>query len=158
MKAATLHQIKKELETYAPKKIMELTLRLIKYKTENKELISYLLFDEDDLAGYISDLREDISAMFTDIRYLPSYQVKRVLKKALKFITRYAKYTNTKETEAELLLHFCSLMREQSLQRNSNKVISVIYYKQLEKVEKMLPALHEELQYDYKDKIEVLRK
>lgn len=158
MKAATLHQIKKELETYAPKKIMDLTLRLIKYKTENKELISYLLFDEDDLAGYISDLREDISAMFTDIRFLPSYQIKRVLKKALKFITRYAKYTNVKETEAELLLHFCSLMREHSLLRNTNKVISVIFYKQLEKVEKMLPGLHEELQYDYKDKIETLRK
>ena len=60
MKAATLHQIKKELETSSPKRIMDLTLRLIKYKTENKELISYLLFDEDDLAGYIADLRFQI--------------------------------------------------------------------------------------------------
>jgi hypothetical protein len=158
MKAATLHQIKKELETYAPKKIMELTLRLIKYKTENKELISYLLFDEDDLAGYIADLRDDVSVMFDDIHSFPPYQTKRGVRKALKFISRYSKYTNAKETESELLLHLCGLMKEKGMIRNSNKVISGIYYKQLEKVEKMLPVLHEELQYDYKQKIEYLRK
>ncbi len=158
MKAATLHQIKKELETSSPKRIVDLILRLIKYKTENKELISYLLFDEDDLAGYIADLRDEISAIFDDIQPFPPYQTKRGLRKALKFISRYSKYTNVKETESELLIHFCSLLKDKGLLRNSNKVISGIFYKQLEKVEKMLPVLHEELQYDYKQKIEYLRK
>ena len=158
MKAATLHQIKKELETSSPKRIMDLTLRLIRYKTENKELISYLLFDEDDLAGYIADLRDEVSVMFDDIHLFPPYHTKRGVRKALKFISRYSKYTNAKETESELLLHLCSLMKQNGMIRNSNKVISGIYYKQLEKVEKMLPVLHEELQYDYKQKIEYLRK
>lgn len=158
MKAATLHQIKKELETSSPKRIMDLALRLIKFKTENKELISYLLFDEDDLAGYIADLRDEVSVMFDEIHPFPPYQTKRGVRKVLKFISRYSKYTNAKETESELLLHFCGLMRQNGMIRSSNKVISGIYYKQLEKVEKMLPVLHEELQYDYKQKIEYLRK
>jgi hypothetical protein len=84
MKAATLHQIKKELETSSPKRIMDLTLRLIKYKTENKELISYLLFDEDDLAGYIADLRDEVSVMFDDIHPFPPYQTKRGRQKSTK--------------------------------------------------------------------------
>jgi len=158
MKAASLHQIKKELETYSPQKMLDITLKLIKHKTENKEFVSYLLFDENDLAGYIFDLREDITGMLTDIRYLPGYQIKKILRKALKFITRYSRYTHAKETDAELLLHFCSLMKENGLLRNTNKAITVIFYKQLEKVEKMLPVLHEELQFDYHQKIEALRK
>ena len=97
---------------------MDLTLRLIKYKTENKELISYLLFDEDDLAGYIADLRDEVSVLFDDIHPFPPYQTKRGVRKALKFISRYSKYTNAKETESELLLHLCSLMKQNGMIRN----------------------------------------
>ena len=73
MKAATLIQIKKELETISPQKLMALSLRLIKYKTENKELISYLLFDEDDQATYISDIKYEITEILNPIKNMPPY-------------------------------------------------------------------------------------
>ncbi|MBL0099285.1 MAG: hypothetical protein IPP49_03845 [Saprospiraceae bacterium] len=81
MKAATLHQIKKELETSSPQRVMDLILKLIKYKSENKELISYLLFDQDDLSTYIADLREEVSTMLGDVEKLLPYMVKRTLRK-----------------------------------------------------------------------------
>jgi hypothetical protein len=158
MKAATLHQIKKEFESSTPKRIMELALRLIRYKTENKELISYLLFDESDVPGYISDLKTDLSAILQDINQLPPYQVKRCLRKALKFIGRYSKYTAMKETEAELLIHFCKVVKETGTLRYPNKMIASIYTKQVEKIEKMLPVLHEELQFDYTSIIRELKR
>ncbi|HMU02312.1 MAG TPA: hypothetical protein PJ990_01755 [Saprospiraceae bacterium] len=158
MKAATVHQIKKELETSSPQRVLSLLLRVIKSKTENKELISYLLFDEDNLSGYIADLREDVSELLKDVKYLPSYQVKRSLRKALKFITKYAKYTGAKETEAELLVHLCKLMQGQGLASGPNKMANSIYAKQVEKVEKLIPFLHEELQFDYKEELVGLKK
>ncbi len=158
MKAATLHQIKKELETTSPQKILSLLLKMIKSKTENKELISYLLFDEDNLSGYIADLKEDLTELLKDIKYIPPYQAKRSLRKALKFITKYVKYTGVKETEAELLIHFCIIMQTQGLASGSNKVANSIYTKQIEKIEKLIPSLHEELRIDYQEEVRELKK
>lgn len=158
MKAATLHQIKKELETSSPQRVLALLMRIIKSKTENKELVSYLLFDEDNLSGYIADLKEDVTELLNDIKYLAPYQAKRSLRKALKFITKYAKYTGVKETEAELLMHFCKIMQTQGLASGSNKIANNIYAKQIEKIEKLVPALHEELRFDFKEELVNLKK
>ncbi|MBK8347521.1 MAG: hypothetical protein IPL08_07790 [Saprospiraceae bacterium] len=157
MKAATLHQIKKELETSSPQRVMDLILKLIKYKSENKELISYLLFDQDDLSTYIADLREEVSTMLGDVEKLLPYMVKRTLRKTLRFITKFSKYTGSKEVEAELLVHFCKIIKEKGIVRYSNKMISGIYYKQLEKIEKLILSLHEELQFDYTEALRKLK-
>lgn len=158
MKAATLHQIKKELETSSSQRVLSLLMRIIKSKTENKELISFLLFDEDNLSGYITDLRADVTELLKDVKYLPPYQVKRSLRKALKFISKYAKYTGAKETEAELLMHLCKIMQAEGITSGTNKIAHNIYSKQIEKVEKLIPLLHEELRFDYKEEISNLRK
>ncbi|MFZ1456022.1 MAG: hypothetical protein WAT46_08265, partial [Saprospiraceae bacterium] len=123
MKAATLHQIKKELETIAPQKLMALTLRLIKFKTENKELISYLLFDDFDQAGYISDIKYEVTESLSNIKSLSPYLVKRALRKALKVITKYSKYMGSKDAEAELLIHFCNHVYNQGISRHTHKTV-----------------------------------
>ena len=158
MKAATLNQIRKELETSSHKRVLEIALRLIRFKSENKELISYLLFDSDDLSGYIADVKYELSEMFNQFYLQSPNQIKRSLRRALKFISRYSKYTQVKETEAELLIYFCNLMNEKGLIKYHNKVNTTIYNKQLDKVEKMLPVLQEELQVDYRHILTLLRK
>ena len=42
MKAATVKEIKTELENLSPAALLPLTLRLAKFKKENKELLTYL--------------------------------------------------------------------------------------------------------------------
>ena len=54
MKAATIHEIKQELSTVKPVDLVELCLRLGKFKKENKELLTYLLFEAHDEHGYIT--------------------------------------------------------------------------------------------------------
>ena len=44
MKAASLKLIKTELDLLHPEKVKDLCLQLIKFKKENKELLSYLLY------------------------------------------------------------------------------------------------------------------
>lgn len=158
MKAATLNQIKKELETISPQKLMALTLKLIKYKMDNKELISYLLFDEDDMAGYIADIKLEVSEMLSEIKYLSPYMAKRTLRKTLKLIGKYIKYTGSKDAEAELLVHFCKLLHQNGISRYTHKSVLTIYTNTIEKIKKLLPIVHEELRFDYEQEILTLQK
>ena len=41
MKPATVHQLKRELQTRTPDELLQLCLRLAKFKKENKELLTY---------------------------------------------------------------------------------------------------------------------
>ncbi|MEM9142481.1 MAG: hypothetical protein AAGA86_05795, partial [Bacteroidota bacterium] len=54
MKAATVAQLKKELQHRPPDELLQLCLRLARFKKENKELLTYLLFEAHDEAGYIA--------------------------------------------------------------------------------------------------------
>ena len=45
MKAASLQEIKEELNQLDPIKVRDLCLRLGRFKKENKELLTYLLFE-----------------------------------------------------------------------------------------------------------------
>ena len=53
MKAASAQDIKAALKESDQKQLVELCLRLTRYKKENKELLSFLLFEADDLSNYI---------------------------------------------------------------------------------------------------------
>ena len=45
MKAATLNELRKELQALSSKELVEICLRLAKYKKESKELLTYLIFE-----------------------------------------------------------------------------------------------------------------
>ena len=48
MKAATVSRIKKDISIKNHDELVELCLRLAKFKKENKELLTYLLYEADD--------------------------------------------------------------------------------------------------------------
>ena len=48
MKFASLSEIRKELQMLPPKRLQELCLRIARYKKENKELLAFLLFEDDN--------------------------------------------------------------------------------------------------------------
>ena len=56
MKAASIHELQKELKELEQKQVMELCIRLAKYKKENKEFLSYLLFEAHDEKAYIKNI------------------------------------------------------------------------------------------------------
>jgi hypothetical protein len=49
MKSATSAEIKSELKKSSPTRLVELCLRLARYKKENKEMLTFLLIEADDL-------------------------------------------------------------------------------------------------------------
>jgi hypothetical protein len=67
MNPASIEDIKKELKELPPKKVLDLTLRLARFKKENKELLTYLLFESHDEAGYIKALEADMDEQFAGV-------------------------------------------------------------------------------------------
>ena len=54
MKAATIHEIKAELTTLKAAQLMALCLRLSRFRKENKELLTYLLFEAHNEGDYVA--------------------------------------------------------------------------------------------------------
>ena len=64
MKAASISQLKEELNVLSQKEVVALCLRLAKYKKENKELLAYLLFDAHDVEGYLQTIKNEMNDAF----------------------------------------------------------------------------------------------
>ncbi len=157
MKAASISQIKKELKHKSQEEILELCLRLVRYKKENKELLSYLMFEEYNEQGYITDIKEEIDESFTEINRNSYFYIKKSVRKIQRTIKKYIKYSKKKETEVELLMYFCKKLRDMKPSIDNNVALFNIYYKQKESIKKTIKSLHEDLQYDYDIEMEELK-
>jgi hypothetical protein len=156
MKPVTVSVLKQELKTHSQHELIELCLKLAKFKKENKELLTYLLYDAEDEDGYIREIKEEVDLGFEEINKANLYYIKKGCRKNLKQIKKYIRYSKKKETEAELLLYFCIKIKElQPKQRSSQQMINM-YERQLAMATKAMSTLHEDLQYDFKLEIEQL--
>lgn len=156
MKASTVHEIKQELAARKPAQLAELCLRLARFKKENKELLTYLLFEAGDEEGYIRSVKAEIDELFTTINLSHLYFAKKTLRKIVRVINKYARYSAEKQTEIELRLHFCATLKASGIPFTRNTIITNLYDGQLKKVRTLLATLHEDLQYDYLKEVNAL--
>jgi hypothetical protein len=149
MKAATISELKSELTNIPAEQLTELCIRLAKFKKENKELLTYLLFEAFDEPAFIVQIKKDMLQQFEEINRSSLYFVKKSLRKILRTLNKYIRYTGSAETEVELLLYFCSTLKNSGIAYEQNPVIKNMYQNQLKKTEKTIAAMHEDLQYEY---------
>jgi len=131
-------------------------MRLAKYKKENKELLTYLLFEANDEEAYIEGVKREINLGFEGMNRSNLYFAKKSIRKTLRITNKYIKYSGSKQTEVELLIYFCRTLKDYNLPLKSSTVLSNLYQKQLQRIRKALSSLHEDMQYDYKDDLESL--
>jgi hypothetical protein len=156
MKTASVAELKKKLSDMPPKVLKELCLRLVKYKKENKELLTYLLFSADDEEGYIREIKEEMDEAFGEINSTNLYWAKKSIRKILRLATKYIKYSGNKQTEVEVLLYFCRMMLDSGIKFKSSTTLLNLYERQVVKINKALSTLHEDLQYDYADELQAI--
>jgi len=156
MKAATIHELKLELSNLPAEQLADLCIRLAKFKKENKELLTYLLFEAFDEQAYIENIKTEVEAQFQDMNTSNLYFVKKSLRKILRSITKYIRYTGSPETEVKLLLFFCSTLKNSGIPIEKNPVIKNMYLAQLKKTAKTIAGMHEDLQYEYVREMEKL--
>ena len=149
MKAASLKEIKNELKSKSPEELLNICLQISKFKKENKELLTYLLFEASNENGYIEEVKHQIKIQFESLNQSTYYLVKKSVRKVLRNCKKYIRYSKKPQTEIEILIYFCSELAELSEQHYQNTTLITIYSKQLEIVRKKIEKLHEDLQYDY---------
>jgi hypothetical protein len=149
MKAATVHDIKQELSNLPAAKLTEICLRLAKFKKENKELLTYLLFESFDDAAYINNVKQEIDLDFEELPKPNLYLTKKSLRKTLRNTLKRIRYTGSAQAEVELLTYFCKSIAESGIPIQNSPVLNNLYQQQLKKIRSVIATMHEDLQYDY---------
>ncbi len=149
MKAVNLPEIKKELNMLSSIELQQLCLRLARFKKENKELLTYLLFESQSEAGYIETVKHFIDNEFELINTNNFYYIKKSIRKILRNVKKFIRYSQQKETEVELLLYFCKKLRDFKPSIKRSTQLQNMYYRQLSIAKKTVSKLHEDLQHDY---------
>lgn len=153
MNASTIQEIKAELEHKSNKELLSLCLRLAKFKKENKELLSFLLFESYDINTYIKNIKSQTDDFFKEINTSGTYYIKKSIRKILRYINKQIKFASTKLVEAELLIHFCNNIIFYKIPLNKSRQLQKIFDTQFQKMETAIETLHPDLQYDLKKQI-----
>ncbi|MGS2726488.1 hypothetical protein ACU8DI_07745 [Psychroserpens sp. BH13MA-6] len=149
MKAVSVVTIRKELKYKSKEELAELCLRLSRFKKENKELLTYLLFEAHDESGYIATVKAEIDEQFEDINTDSYFYIKKSVRKILRHTRKYIRYSLKKDTEVELLLYFCRKLKMLKPSITRNTTLTNLYERTMEAIRKKISKLHEDLQYDY---------
>jgi hypothetical protein len=149
MKAVTIKELNQELIKRTPKELRDLCLRLSRFKKENKELLTYLLFESSDEESYIESVKVQIDEQFGLVNRKSYYYIRKGLRRILLNIRKYIRYSQNKETELELLIFFCKKLKNFSPSINKNKSLMNLYAGQIDLIIKKVSLLHEDLQSDY---------
>ncbi len=157
MKAASANDIKKELKERKPAELIEICLRLVRFKKENKELLSFLLFEADDIDAYIAGAKAEIEEGFSTINTSNLFFVKKSLRKILRITNKRIRYTANKVSEVELLLHYYQTLNQSGINFKKSNAMVKQYQGGLKKIKIAIEALHEDLQYDYLRQVEALQ-
>lgn len=156
MKPASISTLRKELDLLPTKELAQLCLRLAKYSKDNKELLSYLIFDAGDEEDFIQSVKVQLKAQFEEINTSNMFYVRKSVRKILKITNKYIRYSGQKQTEVELLLFFCQTLNASGIKFKRVTSLNNLYQNQVIKVKKAVATLHEDLQFDYQKEIEKL--
>lgn len=149
MKPATIATLKQQLKNHSQEELVELCLHLAKFKKENKELLSYLLFDADNEEGYIADIKFEVEKAFAELNLSNLYYAKKGIRKILRTLKKYIRFSKKKETEAALLIYFCENLKPVMDRFSRSTQLQKMFDTQLKMAENAVALLHPDLQYDF---------
>jgi hypothetical protein len=157
MKAATSTEIKQELKELSSAKLMDLCLRLARFKKENKELLTYLLFEAHDLETYLKNVKEEVNENFREVNTTSIYFAKKTIRKILRTVNKHIRYTGSKQAEAELLIYYCKKLKELKIPVRKSNVLEKLFDAQVKKIKAAIDTMHEDLQCEYIKALEELQ-
>ncbi len=153
MKAASVKTIKDELQHLESKELRELCLKLARFKKENKELLTYLLFEAHNEEEYINGVKQEIDELFDSVNTKSFFYIRKSVRKILTTTKKYIRYSKKKETEIELLLYFCIKLKKFKPSIKRSPRIQNVLATQIKLIKKAIETLHEDLQFDYNERL-----
>jgi transcriptional regulatory protein LevR len=107
MKSASSNELKAALHNLSPKDMIQICLRISKYKRENKELLTYLLYEADNELEYIQNIKAEIDEFFENLVVLNFSNMLKKLRKVVRLANKYIKFSGSKNVEVAVLIHIC---------------------------------------------------
>jgi hypothetical protein len=153
MDAASLSEIKKTLIKLDHDELLAAVLRLARFKKENKELLTYLLFMSENEQGYANYLCGQIDDFFAESG---STMHKKTLRKIIRWMNKCLRFSGDKETAVQVRMHFCQTLNESGIKFRTTKVMFNMYAGQIKKIEKLIEKFHPDLQFDFSEKLKKL--
>jgi len=157
MKPAGVKAIKEDLQTRSREELTELCLSLSKFKKENKELLTYLLFEASDENYFIKGIKEEITTQFEQVNRKSYYYVKKSIRKILRNTKKNIRYSKKKQTEVELILFFCKILIDFTPSITKSIPLTNIFEREIQRIKKIILTLDPDLQYDYGIEIDDLQ-
>jgi hypothetical protein len=150
MKSATLNEIKKQLQFLPPSDLVALCLRLGRFKKDNKELLTYLLFDVANESEYIAEIKVEMDLQFQTMNSETYHWAKKRVRKILRMVTKQIRYSGNPQTAVELTIYFCEKLKSSGLLDDESQALINLYQNQVKKVNAWIASMEEDLQYAYK--------
>jgi hypothetical protein len=130
---------------------------MARFKKENKELMTYILFESSDEELYIESVKMEIDQQFGEVNRKNYYFIKKGLRRILSNTRKYIRYSPHKKTEVDLLIYYCQKLKIFSPSIRKNKALISLYDRLLETISEKVSLLHEDLRYDYEPELEALK-
>ncbi|WP_317043036.1 MULTISPECIES: hypothetical protein [Nonlabens] len=156
MKAASAKEIRDELKSRSEDDLRQVIQRLARFKKENKELLTYILFEADYEQGYVDRIKAYIDEKVLEVNTSNLYYGKKNIRKLLKEVKKFIRYSGNKETEVQLLIHFVYALRENVPKVFNSKVIRDLVARQITLIKVRISTLHEDLQFDYEQELNMI--
>lgn len=154
MKAVSLAEVKKELGNQDSERLLEICMRMAKHKRENKELLTYLLFESDDELAFLQGIKSEMDEQFSAlVKEKNLYFLKKTIRKILRLANKQIRFSGIKESEIEVRIYFCRLLKDSGIHFDKSPVLLKMYQMQLKKINLALSKLPEDLQFDYQQSV-----
>ena len=144
MDPAPLAEIKRTLMLMDRSELLDACLRLARFKKDNKELLTYMLFLSQDEQGYANYLCGIIDGHF---RETPNAH-KKTLRKIIRWMNKCLRFSGVKETEVQVRMHFCQALRDSQTPFRKHRVMLNMYTGQIKKIRKAIEKFHDDIKRD----------
>ena len=114
------------------------------------------MFEAHDEEMYVLSVKESMETLFDEINTKNFFYIRKSVRKILRITKKQIRYSKKKDTEVELLLHFCKELKELNPSISKSPRLQNIYNRQLLLIKKSISTLHEDLQYDYQLELDFL--
>lgn len=156
MQPASIETIKAELKQLPPKQVFDLLLRLARFKKENKELLTYILFESSDEPGYLQQVKAEITDELVTIDGLPAYQYKKQFRKIQRKLNKPLKYMGSKAAAVELYMHMVHMIAAKKKTIFIRAFLDKMLQQYVTKIERLLPALDPDISSDIKRELRMV--
>lgn len=157
MKIASLAEIKKELQHLSQKELIEVITDLSKFSTDNKLFLYFKLYGREQPDLFAEMVQEELINDFRNGNQRNAHYAKKSAQAIRRKLNKYLKFTKDKPTQIDLISFFCEMLYEYGYLMYRHPVIENLYLLQVGKVERLIGQMHEDLQFDYRDKIRELQ-